>query len=407
LGPKLLSKDQKSKYWGIDHVYDDFPKITGFPNLIFERHRPYTISTMNGPITKIKKAPKKCYIGKLINYNYARFGAPMIKIVGDKGEGKSNLLQWLMALQAAKGIRMLTFNDRRMEVRSLASHGWFDENNNFHPFEIDIFRPRKFEYRSALNPLWEYYPNVHDREFETSDDIIQSMEPHKITVVYEEAFTKEGTLQLWNDLVEQLAEEVDSKKIFTFAHHEFARLIPENPSQEVNKLVKRASDNFSNFRKDKIGLDVDLHSSSYSFYQVIQRIGTLIQKHPVDKNRYNRIEKEALSYSIQDFAVKRGTRGWMKHTIGMYPELPDEFRLIPPRIKMLYPDLIYEDELNSNVPYKEVEDILLDGMNDRNKQMIMLNALGYTQAQIGDWYNLKEDSVRKAIYREKKRLSTN
>lgn len=404
VGAKKLHKlsykmiKQKNVYWGINHIYDDFPKITGFPDLAFELKRPYTIKSKIGQrITKIKRAPKKYYLGKLINYPYSRWGAPQIKIIGSKGEGKSVLLNLIMALQAAKGIRILTFNDRRMEIRALAAHGWFDENNDFHPFEIDIFIPKGYEFKKG-NPLWDTYDNVTKCEFTSSDEIIQSMEPHKITVVHEEVFTVESKLRLWNDLVEQMAEEIDSKKYFSFTHHELSRLIPETPSSEVNKLVKRAADNLSNFRKDRIGLCSTFHMDSEVFYRVVQKMGYKFQKCPVDKNRYSKLEKEALGYTKQDFAIKGGGRGWMKHSIKLFPELPDEFRLVPQRTKLLYPKMEWEEtEDNSKNDTIEISQKLLMMYNMRYVDLMTLE-------EIGDYFSMPPSTVSYQIKKMSKNM---
>ena len=379
----IFEKEGAAKYYGKNKTYDYLPEISGCPSITVQKTRPYRAKSFYSkqPIMKLKRMPRFCHLRKLINYPFKNWGAPLITFTGNYGTGKSLAKNLLKAFFLARGVRLLEFNDRRFEARNLACHGYYDHNNKFHPFEIEVLVPKDYVFRDS-NPIWKYYPNVTLKYWSTAEDIIDCMKAHKMVVVYEECFTDSAKLQLWIELMELLGENLNPNIINMFSHHELARLIPETPTKEIYKTVREASNVAMNLRKDRIGMITTFHIISEVFYRISQKFGYILIKRPVNRKGMTDVERDARSFGVKEVNVSRGGY-WMKHKIGYFPELPDLFRLIPQREKLTYPDLnILEDKqaTTNNIVLDET-DITIITYRDESTR-ILAGRLGMSQSTI-------------------------
>jgi hypothetical protein len=332
------------EYFDIRRIHKTWPRITGLPEIFSERTRSYIADKQKYrhgtvPVMAPLHAPRYCYIGRLINWPFVRMGGPQCSVTGTYGTGKSNLMNLIVSMWLAcrLNIRVLMFNDRRMEFRNLAAHGYFDAEGSFHPFQIDVWFPKGYEWLKGA-PLWETRKNVTIQYFENSDNIVDSMKPHKLTVVYDECFDPPSKLKLWIDMMEIIGEQVTPSKNYVFAHHEFSSLIAEVPHKQIYALTQQAANIALNLRKDRIGMISTFHMPTEVFYRVSQKFGYVLIKRPVRRKNMSYAEIDAKNFPITDVNITRGGR-WMTHTIMKYPELPDRFRVIPKRIKWVYPEL--------------------------------------------------------------------
>ena len=344
-------------------VYKRFPKITGCPPIKAEKYRPYIGRALlsRQPAMRIKKAPRFAYIRKIINYPWRRMGSPQICLKGNKGTGKSVLLNLIMSFLMARGIRVIMFDNSRFESRNLAPHGYFDKKNEFHPYEIDIWIPEDYEFkkkRAVTNPLWQYRNNVHKREYNNLDKIVDSMESRRLTVIYDECFTDDAKLKIFSDLLLILAETAKIDRNYLFAHHELASLIPENPTKETYKLIQKVSAQVSNIRKDRIGILTSFHLESEIFYRIVRKFSYICHKQPENKTQYTPVERDALKLKISQTNISRHGF-WMTHDIGYFAGLPDMFRLIPQRTKINYPSMkpVEKKDIDNKIKKKTYDDI--------------------------------------------------
>jgi hypothetical protein len=353
------------------------PRITGVTDVRVERFRPFYMRRLRRWNYII--APKSCFFGKFINYPFRKMGGPQVSIVGTYGSGKSNLMNMFLSNYLARNINVIMFNDRRFEARNLAPHGYFDKNDVFHPFQIDCYIPYGYEFKKS-NPLWNHRKNVHKIEYGSIIEVIKSMRPHRLTVVYDECFEPMGKLALWIDLMEALAEETTPSKTYIFAHHELSSLIPEIPTQDIYKLVRRAADVALNLRKDRIGMMTTSHMTSEVFYRVSQKFGYICFKTPVNRQSMYGPEKDARRLGIGGVNISKAGR-WMKHQFSMYPEMEDKYRLVPSRVKLSYPSM-------KPIEKEDDEQIEFLPINERTKTNLVIQYLkdtkGLTWKQIGE-----------------------
>ena len=274
--PTFLYNDDE--YFDIERITRRWPLITGCPDIFTERYRTYVQSYQwtgrnTIPVYNALVAPKYCWIGKIIHWPFTRMGGPQISITGTYGTGKSNLMNIILAFwKGLENIRILMFNDRRMEIRNLAAHGYFNKDGKFKPFEFEIWLPEGYEWLKGL-PLWEIRNNVNLRRYQTADEIIESMSTKKFTVVYDECFDQQSRLRLWIDLMQIIGEEITPSKNYVFAHHEFSSLISEVPHRSIYQLTQDAANIALNLRKDRIGMITTFHMTQEVFYRVSQKFG--------------------------------------------------------------------------------------------------------------------------------------
>jgi len=355
---ELLNKEwdialsKKTEYFKPNKIYDYFPIISGCPKITAEQYRPFMGRSLfsRKPVIKVKKAPRFAYIRKIINYPWRRMGSPQVCLKGNKGTGKSVLLNLFLSFLLARGIRALMFDNSRFESRNLAPHGFYKKNGNdkkleFVPYHVDVWIPKGYVFRTGedivTNPLWKYRDNVHKCEYSHIDEIIASMQPHRLTVVYDECFTPEGKLSLFSDLLTYLAERARIDRNYLFVHHELASLVPETPTKEIYKLIQKVSGQVGNLRKDRIGILTSFHLESEIFYRIIRKFSYICHKQPENKRQYTPVEEDSLTLSIKQVNISRHGF-WMTHTIDYFPGLPDMFRLVPQREKLGYPSLEHE-----------------------------------------------------------------
>lgn len=344
--------------------------------------------SMKVPVYQVVTAPRICSINKMVNWPFKKWGGYQAAIVGTYGSGKSNLLNLMLAFHLAQNIRILMFNDRRFEARHLADKGYFDKNDKFHPFHLDVFLPEGYEFELA-NPMWEHRKNVHLVTWQDPQEIKDAMKPHKLTVVYTECFDQESAIKLWMDLMQLLGNEINPNKNYMFAHHEFSSLIPEVPTKEIAKTVREAAEIALNLRKDRIGLLTTFHMLAEVFYRFSQKYTYVIHKRPVMRRRMNKAEHDARNFRLSQFNVMFGGR-WMKHDVGLFPEIEDKYRLIPAKLKLGYPDL---------------EEINTENGAGRNKtavdpvqfRILQLKHQGYTIREISDIVPVSKSSIGRIL----------
>ena len=219
------------------------------------------------------------------------------------------------------------------------------------------------------------------------------MAPHRLTVIYDDCFTEEARLKLWIDFMESIAEVTSPSKHYMFYHHELSSLIPETPTKNIHALVRQASNVALNLRKDRIGMITTFHMPSEVFYRVSQKFGYVCFKKPVNRSTMSNAEKDAKGFGIKKMNISSGGY-WMTHTIGMFPELPDEYRLVPQRIKLTYPNLTSVD--SSSQTY--IETHLHDPIN---VAILTFRARGLSYQQIADRVELSKS----AVYERAKKLN--
>lgn len=370
-------------YFSYKGGFNHLPDITGLTPVRIRRYRPFYIPRYRKWTYVI--APKSCHYSALINYPFRRMGGPQVSIVGTYGSGKSNLMNNFLAYYLARNIRVLMFNDRRFEARNLAPHGYFDKNDVFHPFQVDCFIPYGYEFKKS-NPLWEERKNVHKIEYRSINEVIKSMKPHRLTVMYDECFETAGKIDLWIDLMQTLAEETSPSKTYMFTHHELSSLIPEVPTRDVYKLVRKAADVALNLRKDRIGMMTTFHMPSEVFYRISQKFGYVCYKTPVNRQGMYGPEKDAKRLGVNGVNISKAGL-WMTHKFGMYPEMEDKYRLIPSRIKLSYPELNPIEEQEKQTDNLEVQ------LDPKDFAIMQLRLQGDTYDQIAAKVGLAKGTV--------------
>jgi len=338
--PIIVNGDE---YFPYTHFYDYLPRINGMPVITSYPNKRYFSHFIRDrynrkvPVYKIHQAPKRCHFRKLINYPFRKLGAPLVALRGNYGTGKSNMETMILALLAARRIRILMFVDRRMECRHLSKIGYFDKNDVFIPLQMDIWIPKGYEFKSGT-PLWMHRENVHKKEFTDIDQIIDSMKPYTISVIYDELFDDESRIKLWIDLMTRLAEVSDTKKHYLFATHELSRLFPEASAKNKYHLVREAADVALNLRKDRIGFVACYHLSGEVQFQHTQKFGIIFYTQPVNKRTELPVEKAAKGFGLGDVNISVSGY-WMQHHFTEFPEMEDVWRMIPQRYKINYPEL--------------------------------------------------------------------
>lgn len=415
------------KYVGFDTVWKNCPRITGCPKLTDEKSRTYKSGTFTQHYTQnvavktrkakhkrlgkyagtkeqiiVKKrqrtrslpnfrtmyAPNECKLTNLINWPFKRLGAYQAAITGAYGYGKSNLLHCLVALHLAQDVNILQFNDSRFEARSLCDKGYFDNSGEFHPYEINVFVPEGFQFDSEnSDPLWNHRNNVNRVDWVHHKDIIKALAPHKLTVVYTECFDDASVLRLWIDLMKTF-KRIAPKKACVFTHHEFSSLIPETPTRDIAKVVRDASNVAMNLRKDKIGIVTTFHMLSEVYYRFSQKFTFVIHRRPVMRKSMTKPEEDAMSFSRKKMNVVSGGR-WRTHTIGMFPEIGDKYRLIPAELESIlnYPTMRPAKDREVANAYSEI-------FNDPiNIEIMQLRAQGLSYREIARELNLSVSTI--------------
>lgn len=365
-----------------------FPSITGFPKVHTELMRPYA---KRGFFSGEKYydyvyAPSYCDLRRLINYPFTKMGGPQISIVGAYGSGKSNFMNFLCALYLANSnVHNFMFNDRRFEARNLAGHGFFNHNTGeFQPYFIDFWIPEGYKFMKG-NPLWNHRNNVNKFEYTNPQMILDSMQPYRLTVIYTDCFPEEGKMRLWIDFMQRIAESTSPTKHYMFYHHELSSLIPEVPTKNIYALTREAANTALSLRKDRIGMITTFHMPSEVFYRISQKFGYICFKKPVNRNGMSNAELDAKGFGVKKVNVSMGGY-WMQHTIGMFPELPDEYRLVPQRTKWNYPQLQPIDNTAQTFISEHLNDPL-------NVEIMRLRAKGLSYQQVADRIELGKSAV--------------
>jgi len=377
---------KENAFFKINKVYKYFPTITGMPRIKAKEKNLFMGKSMfySKKSVGIHRSPRYCHIRKIVNHSWYKLGAPQICVVGTLGTGKSNLITFITAMLAARGVRILTFNDTCFEARSLAAHGWYDNNAKFHPFQLNVWVPEGYEFRKtrAHNPIWEHRDNVNLCEFEEIDQIFDSMSRGVITVVYDDCYTPAGKLRLLIDLFKGQADRMSLKVNNMFVHHELSTLIPEGATKELWKLVQEFSDVLVTSRRNRLGILTSFHIPTEVFYRTVQKFSYVLFKRPTNRSNMTAVELASRKLAINEVNVSRGGY-WMKHEIGYFPELPDIYRIVPQREKIDYPDL--EPKNDEVVQKKEIDPI--------NFAICQLRGQGYSWKDVAERVGLAKATV--------------
>lgn len=366
---------QGDKYIGFHNIWNNCPRITGCPTLTWQPSRIYKSGTTTQkyvqnvavktkeakhkrlgryggtkekivvkkryrtrtqPIFRKMHAPNECKLIKLINWPFEKLGGYQAAITGTYGSGKSNCMNAIIAHHLAQDVSILMFNDRRFEARSLCDKGYFDDDGIFHPFLVDVLVPSGYQFTEKSDPLWNHRNNVSRVNWSESDDIINNLAPHKLTVVYTECFDQASVLKLWIDLMQIIAREVSPEQTYIYTHHEFSSLIPETPTRDIAKIVREASNTAMNLRKDKIGIITTFHMLSEVYYRLSQKFTYIIYRRPTIRKSMTKAEEDAQGFARNKMNIVSGGR-WRTHTIGMFPEVKDKYRIVPTKTDIIYP----------------------------------------------------------------------
>lgn len=415
------------KYAPYNKHWKKCPRITGCPTLTNEPSRTYKSGTytqhyieniaIKGRVPKSKRlgkyggtketlivkkrqrtrsvpnwrtihAPNECKLTNMINWPFKRLGGYQCAITGTYGSGKSNGMNCLVAHHLAQDVNILMFNDSRFEARSLCDKGYFDESGEFHPFQINVFVPDGFQFdTNTSDALWNHRNNVKRVDWTHSKEIIKSLAPHTLTVVYTECFDQPSMLKLWIDLMKTF-KRIAPKKACIFTHHEFSTLIPETPTRDIAKTVREASDVAMNLRKDKIGILTTFHMLSEVYYRFSQKFTFVIHRRPVMRKSMTKAEEDAMNFSRRKLNVVSGGR-WRTHTIGMFPEIEDKYRLIPAELEstLSYPSMRPVDDRET---YDDDIEIFSDPINIK---IIRLRSQGLSHSKIAEKIKLGRSAI--------------
>jgi hypothetical protein len=322
----------------------------------------------------VKSAPKDCYLPNIINYPYDQLGAPQIAIRGNKGTFKSNNLNFFLALLAAKNVKVIAIADDAFEYRHFAAHQYLHaETNEMTPYELDVWIPKNYEFKtkSTTNPLWKYRSNVQRCDYKNIDNILDSLENHKLSIIYESCFDDAGKLKLLDDIYMYCAENVSPSNVYLIVHHELQSLLPESPTDDIYKLSIQIAKRFGRSRKDRVGLLASFHMSNEVFYKVCNKMRFICEKKPTNSNSLSKAEKDAQKQKRTSMNIAE-CGYWATHDLGYFPELPDWFRLVPQRKKLKYPSLEFPKKKDKT----KVE------MDKTNLDILRLRAQGKTYAEI-------------------------
>ncbi len=334
-GRSIYNNDQTPKY--------RFPKISAKPMI---KAQEYRVSRKRDfwtrkPGLRIQKMAKLLNFRTFVNWNYTNYGNPQIAIKGAKNQAKSNMINWMTAIKLTRGKRVIMYCDLNLEAKHLVAHGKFKDYKDFafEPFKIDIWIPQGYMFKRVDFPLWDYYPDtVKLREYKTVDDIVDSTEPGKLTVIYSDCYDQKNIVKLTYDLVLILAEKVEKLVSFYIVHHELHKLFKQLQDKGTTKLMDKLADEFADFRKHSIGLIAGYHLGSEVHYRFAQKFILIINKRPPNRKTLTPAEKDAQNYRINEFNMEIAGY-YRKHEYSYFPELPRWFsRLIPQREKISYPD---------------------------------------------------------------------
>ena len=327
-------------YFQLKYHTQGLPLIAGNPPLVTANYAPvykYTLKDSYGRRIKYPtyiSTPKNCKLQKMIHWNWKDFGGLMQVVIGNFGTGKSVLVTTLAAYLAATGIKIIIFDNMHNEARHLSHSGYF-KDKTFQPFSISYCIPKNAncEYQ---NELWNRQ-NVTLNNYNSMNDIYNAIQQNHITVVYDECFDETNKLKLWIALMKMLKRNFKRTNRYMFVHHELAQLFPENPTKETYKLIQNAAKVAMDLRKNNIGLLTTYHIPSEVFFRISQKFGYIIYKKPANRRSMSPPELSAKKYNVQQFNVSVGGY-WRKYTIGAFPSLVDNYRIISNEI-LSYPAL--------------------------------------------------------------------
>lgn len=389
------------KYFPLRYYFEGYPKITGCPwiewkDLVFNVRR--NIFTRKPQISFVSTS-RECAYRHVINYPTRKWGSFQFSIIGTYGYGKSNFIHLTTAFLLARKHRILMFDDNCAEFRTLAPHGYFDKNNIFYPFQINVFVPEGYQFDEKAknhNPLWLHRKNVKLVYFKNPKEIIKALKPHKLSVVYTDAFDPASLLRLFIKLVKMLKKITTIDLSYIFLMHELGDLFPEGAQKEIYGLIDIAKLEIRRFRRNRIGILTSFHEPADVTYKINRKFGFVGQKRTVNKKDLSQIEAYSKGFSRAQIAIGQG--GYFReHTIKLFPELPDKFRIAPNDIPMYYSEetgiLSYETYLSmlqevEEEKKKSIEErmqleheLLLQRENERkeNREYILEKELEFKQ----------------------------
>lgn len=394
------------KYYPVKYVYEGYPTITGCPKITWTN---YVLSIRKGKLSTKKhvsalKTPSDCALRHVVNYPVRKWGSFQGSIIGTYGYGKSNLLSLILAFLLARNHRIIMFDDSSFEVRQLAPHGFYDKNNKFIPFKINVFIPKGYtfdETAPAHNPMWtgkNKRNNVNLIEISSPREIMPYLTYHKLNVFYTESLDEASLMRFWADLMGEIKRYASIEKSYIFAMHELADLFPESPMKEIYGLTEVCRKIIKRFRKDRIGILTSYHENADVTYKISRKFGFVFQKRPVNKKNMSAVELKAKHFNRGQVNISQGGY-WREHKTGMFPEMKDKYRVIANPNAWGYGNgKFYEPEppepepevmetLEKEIPLEEI-------LTQKELEAYNLFQKGYDKHEIADVFQVKYKTMR-------------
>lgn len=364
-------------YFPLKKVSKRRPKVTGAPNIIYQKFRTWVgrNKLTHKPMIGLVKTPNECSFYKLINYPFKIWGGPQVGIVGQYGYGKSTILSTIQANWLAQKHRFIQLDDAEFEAQKLAFHGYFTKDGNFHPFKIVIWVPEGYTFNVKAenhHPLHFGPDNILGRKnvtleyFRNIEQIVDNMVPHMVNVIYKEAFDDASALRLLLDIIHYIKTKSTITKSYVIVTHEFGNLFPETPSGEDYDIIRKlAIKELRRLRKHNIGILTSFHAFYDVVYYISQKLGIILQVRPIIHKHMSQLEEEAKGYKRGDVAVYNGGY-YRKHHIDELPTYKKEKFIYSPNEELWHYSKIegpesYSQRLNRLLRIAQVE-------NDYSKQ---------------------------------------
>lgn len=370
------------EYFAKNHIYKNLPIVSGLPIIKCNNYRIKIEGhfrnkyNMRIPIMKLISTPKECRFDKVINQNIDRYGSLEIAATGTLGSGKTNLVNGIVEIDCALDYRIIYCIDRRFECRHLAFCGVWKENE-FIPFKLKIFVPKGFQFLKG-NYLWEERSkNVSLHEFSHISDLIDAFEPYTIVCVYTECFTSQAIINFFLELSYQLALVTDTMHHYLIVHQELETVLENSPEKDKYKLMEAFAKVFVYFRKDKIGFLCAFHEKSEIYWKNGDKFNVILAKRPVLKKSLQKYDEDAKRFSRSQVNIAISGY-WMKHTIGMFPEVNDKYRAIPTRVSYKFENGEFEIDSEQHLTDELVKYL----SNDLYLKIWILRLKGYSYREI-------------------------
>jgi hypothetical protein len=211
-------------------------------------------------------------------FHYEEDQCPITIIIGKSGSGKSVVINYLVNLVLGNGEAVIMAADEYCDWRPLTQAGRIvlhPETNPcyhneipflmsvaLHPVEVWIHADAEVEMIDKINR-----PNVSYLTFRTIDEILASMAPGKLTVVYDASIAEDHRTFFWAEIAKKINLRRE-KYVVSFVHHEVGNLLPQHPRNKIEWAgLQEFARQIVAFRKN----DTRLITASQLFSEVYYR----------------------------------------------------------------------------------------------------------------------------------------